>query len=62
MKEENKLKSVLIAYKNGNINLECAIDFILHIFSVSKRFNSNSFLIGIIIGLILALIYFHIII
>lgn len=50
---------MLRAFKNGDIDLEYAVNFILHIFSVSKRFNSNSFLTGVLVGLTLAIIYLH---
>ena len=57
MKDRRKLEPMLRAFKNGDLDLEYAVNFILHIFSVSKRFNSNSFLTGLWVGLIIALIY-----
>lgn len=59
MKDRIKLEPMLRAFKNGDIDLEYAVNFILHIFSVSKRFNSNSFLTGVLVGLVLAIIYLH---
>lgn len=59
MKDKDKLAPLLRAFKNGDVNFDYAMDFILHIFSVSKRFNSNSFLIGIFVGGIVALIVVH---
>ena len=55
-KDKRKLEPMLRAFKNGSIDIEYAVDFILHIYSDSKRFNSNSFLIGMLIGSVLGLI------
>ena len=45
MKEDkNKLKPMLRAFKAGHITLEFAVDFILRIYSVSKRFIIEVFL------------------
>ena len=59
MKDRKKLEPMLRAFKNGDIDLEYAVNFILDLFSISKRFNSNSFLIGIFVGSVIALIYLH---
>jgi hypothetical protein len=56
MKDKGKLAPLLRAFKNGDVTFDYAMDFILHIFSVSKRFNSNSFLIGMMVGGILGII------
>jgi hypothetical protein len=57
MKEDkNKLKPMLRAFKAGHITLEFAVDFILRIYSVSKRFNYNSFWIGLSVGIWISLI------
>jgi len=56
MKDKDKLATLLRAFKNGDVDFDYAMDFILHIFSNSKRFNSNSFLIGMAIGGILGII------
>ena len=56
MKDKDKLAPLLRAYKNGDVDFDYAMDFILHIFSVSKRFNSNSFLIGMTVGGLLGMI------
>ena len=54
MKEDkNKLEPMLRAFKGGHITLEYAVDFILRIYSVSKRFNYNSFWIGLSVGSII---------
>ena len=59
MKDRRKLEPMLRAFKNGDIDLEYAVNFILHIFSVSKRFNSNSFFTGVSVGSLIALILLH---
>ena len=59
MKDRRKLEPMLRAFKNGDIDLEYAINFILHVFSDSKRFNSNSFLIGFFMGILTVLISTH---
>jgi len=57
MKEDkNKLEPMLRAFKAGHITLEFAVDFILRIYSVSKRFNYNSFWIGVSVGVWISLI------
>ncbi len=59
MKDKDKLAPLLRAFKNGDVDFDYAIHFILHIFSVSKRFNSNSFLSGFFAGITIALIIIH---
>ena len=57
MKEDkNKLEPMLRAFKAGHITLEFAVDFILRIYSVGKRFNYNSFWIGVSVGVWISLI------
>ncbi len=57
MKEDkNKIEPMLRAFKAGHITLEYAVDFILRIYSVSKRFNYNSFWIGLSVGMWIGLI------
>jgi hypothetical protein len=56
MKDRDKLAPLLRAFKNGDVDFDYTMDFILHMFSVSKRFNSNSFLIGMLIGGLLGII------
>ena len=59
MEDKDKLAPLLRAFKNGDVDFDYAMNFILHIFSVSKRFNSNSFLIGLSVGITIALIIIH---
>lgn len=59
MKDKDKLAPLLRAFKNGDVDFDYAMDFILHIFSVSKRFNSNSFLTGFFVGITIAFIIIH---
>lgn len=56
MKDKDKLAPLLRAFKNEDVDFDYAIDFILHIFKDSKRFNSHSFLIGMTIGGILGIL------
>lgn len=57
MKEDkNKLEPMLRAFKAGYITLGFAVDFILRVYSASKRFNYNSFLIGLSVGMCIGLI------
>lgn len=55
-KDEDKLTPLLRSFKNGDVDIDYTIDYILRIFKDSKRFNSNSFLAGMLIGLTLATI------
>ena len=59
MKDKDKLAPLLRAFKNGDVDFDYAMNFILHIFSVSKRFNSNSFITGLFTGITIALIIIH---
>lgn len=56
MKDKDKLAILLRAFKNGDVDFDYAMGFILHIFSASKRFNSNSFIIGMMVGELLGII------
>lgn len=53
MKDKDKLAPLLRAFKLGHIDFDYAMDFILHIYSVSKRFNWNNFSLGMSAGSIL---------
>ena len=54
MKDE--IHEIIEEYRKGEIGTDDAIYEILRLFSVSKSFNYNSFLSGVIFGLILMLI------
>ena len=60
MKDRNKLEPLLRAFKSGSVSFEYAINFILDVYTSSKRFNWNSFSIGISVGISLALIIIYI--
>lgn len=53
MKDKDKLAPLLRAFKLGHVDFDYAMNFILHIYSVSKRFNWNSFSIGTSVGSII---------
>lgn len=53
MKDKDKLALLLRAFKLGHVDFDYAMDFILHIYSVSKRFNWNNFSLGMSAGAIL---------
>jgi len=59
MKDKDKLAPLLRAFKLGHVDFDYAIDFILHIYSVSRRFNWNNFSLGMAVGGILMLIALH---
>ena len=60
MKEDKrKLELMLRAFLHGIIDIEFAIDFILKVYSNSRRFNYNSFIIGWTLGLFVATILFR---
>jgi len=54
MKDE--IHEIIEDYRKGEIGTDDAIYEILRLFSVSKRFNYNNFLSGMIFGLIVMLI------
>jgi len=56
MKDRKKLEPMLRSFKNGNIDIEYAVNFILHTFSVSKHFNPTNFLVGMTVGGLIGLI------
>lgn len=56
MKDKNKLAPLLRAFKLGQVDFDYAMDFILRIYSVSRRFNWNNFSLGMAVGGILMLI------
>ena len=59
MKDKDKLAPLLRAFKLGHVDFDYAMDFILHIYSVSRRFNWNNFSLGMAVGGILMLIALH---
>lgn len=54
MKDKEKLTPLLNAFAMGHVDFDYAMDFILHTYSVSNRFNWRSFGIGVSTGVILA--------
>ena len=56
MKDKDKIAPLLRAFKLGYVDFDYAMDFILHIYSVSKRFNWNNFSLGMSAGAILSYI------
>lgn len=56
MKDKDKLEPLLRAYKLGYVDLNYSVDFILKIYSDSKRFNFHSFQWGMVAGIILYLV------
>ena len=59
MKDKDKLAPLLRAFKLGHVDFDYAMDFILHIYSISRRFNWNNFSLGMTVGAILMLIALH---
>ena len=59
MKDKDKLAPLLRAFKLGHVDFDYAMDFILHIYSVSRRFNWSNFSLGMAVGGILMLIALH---
>jgi len=57
MKDKDKLTPLLNAFKQGIVDFDYAIDFILKIYSDSRRFNWNSFSWGISVGAALFIIW-----
>ncbi|MGL5713291.1 MAG: hypothetical protein ACRCX2_09755 [Paraclostridium sp.] len=53
MKDRDKLVSLLNAFKLGLIDFDCAVYYILKVYTNSKRFNWNSFSLGLFIGEVL---------
>ena len=54
--DKHRIKLILRLVKNNEMSQEEALNDILDIFSVSKRFNSTNFLIGMAFGGLLGLI------
>jgi len=54
--DKHRIKLIIRLAKNNEITQEEALNDILGIFSVSKRFNSTNFLIGMAFGGLLGLI------
>lgn len=59
MKDKDKLAPLLRAFKLGHVDFDYAMNFILHIYSVSKRFNWNNFSVGMAVGGIIMWIALH---
>ncbi len=59
MKDKDKLAPMLRAFKLGHIDFDYAMNYILKVYSDSKRFNWNSFSWGISVGLLVYLIIQH---
>ena len=60
MKDRRKIEPLLRAFKLGHVDLEYSIDFILKVYSDSKRFNWANFSIGMSTGGIIMLIILEI--
>ena len=56
MKDKDKLAPLLRALKLGHVDFDYVMDFILHIYSDSKRFNWDSFSFGTSVGAIITYI------
>ena len=54
--DRHRIKLILRLVKNNEMSQEEALNDILDIFSVSKRFNSTNFLVGMAFGGLLGLI------
>lgn len=54
--DKHRIKLILRLVKNNEISQEEALNDILDIFSVSKRFNSTNFLVGMAFGGLLGLV------
>lgn len=62
MKEDKrKLSPALRAFKDGLVDIDYTLDFILSVCSNSKCFNQNSFALGLVLGGTIALIILFII-
>lgn len=57
----NKIKEGLEWYKEDYVNIEFAINYMVHIFRFSKVFNMYSFLIGVTVGVAIVSIISYII-
>jgi len=53
MEDKDKLTALLTAFKSGIVDFNYAIDFILHIYRDSRRFNWYNFSLGMSVGAIL---------
>ena len=53
MKDENKLYPLLRVFKMGHVDIEYSVDYILKVYSSSRRFNWPNFSLGIVMGLML---------
>jgi hypothetical protein len=54
--DKHRIKLILRLVKNNEISQEEALNDILDIFSVSKRFNSTNFIVGMAFGGLLGLV------
>lgn len=50
MKDKDKISPLLRAFKLDHVDFDYAMDFILNVYSSSKRFNWNNFSLGMSIG------------
>jgi hypothetical protein len=60
MKDKDKLAPLLRSFKNGDTTFDDSIEYILSVFDVSERFNSTSFLIGMVVGGFMGIISMYI--
>ena len=58
---DKKIKDIIKRFGDARFGMtyDDAIKEILHLFSVSKRFNFPNFIVGVMTGLTIALIYLH---
>ena len=56
MTDKEKIKTCLRAFKNNEVDLKFTIEFMLSVFSESRRFNWANFIIGLVVGSIIGII------
>ena len=53
---EQKIFNILARMLNKRTNIDDATDQLLHLFSVSKRFNFPNFMVGVMVGILICTI------
>lgn len=56
MKDKRIIEPLLRAFKNGDVDFEYTVNYILDVYSNSKRFNWNNFGTGMCVGGLLGII------
>lgn len=59
MKDKDKLTPLLRGFKLGHVDLDYSIDFILNVYRHSRRFNLNSFSLGMLVGSVVTLVVLY---